>query len=60
MPEVKPFEGSTDPSEFLWEYETVIEAVGGDDTTKEKSITLALANVALTWFFTIPLIHIRM
>lgn len=53
MPEVAPFEGRTDPSEFLRVYETAIEAAGGDDSTKAKSITLALKGVALTWFFTI-------
>ena len=54
MPEVTPFEGRTDTSEFLRVYETAVEAAGGDDTTKAKSITLALKAVALTWFFTIP------
>ena len=54
MPKVTLFEGCTDPSEFLRVYETAIEAAGGDDTTKAKSITLALKGVALTWFFTIP------
>ena len=54
MPDVTPFEGCTDPSEFLRVYETAVEAAGGDDTTKAKSITLALKGVALTWFFTIP------
>lgn len=54
MPEVPPFEGRTDPSEFLRVYETAIEAAGGDDTTKAKSISLALKGVALTWFFNIP------
>ena len=54
MPEVATYEGSTDPSQFLRVYETAIEAVGGDDTTKAKSVALALKGVALTWFFTIP------
>ena len=54
MPEVTPFAGCTDPSEFLRVYETAVEAAGGDDTTKAKSVTLALKGVALTWFFTIP------
>ena len=54
MPEVTTFEGCTDPSEFLRVYETAVEAAGGDDTTKAKSITLVLKGVALTWFFTIP------
>ena len=54
MPEVTPFQGCTDPSEFLWVYETAVEAAGGDDTTKAKIVTLALKGVALTWFFTIP------
>ena len=54
MPEVTSFQGCTDPSEFLRVYETVVEAAGGDDTTKAKSITLALKGVVLTWFFTIP------
>ena len=54
MPEVTPFEGCTDPSEFLWVYETTIETAGGDDATKAKSVTLALKGVTLTWFFTIP------
>ena len=54
MPEVVPFEGRTDPAEFLRVYETAVEAAGGDDTTKAKGITLALRGVALTWFFTIP------
>lgn len=40
--------------EFLWVYEIAIEVAGGDDTTKAKSITLALTGVALTWFFTLP------
>lgn len=35
-------------------YETAIEADEGDDTTKAKSVTLALKGVTLTWFFTIP------
>ena len=54
MPDVRPFEGCTDPSEFLRVYETNIEAPRGNDTTKERSITLVLRGVALTWFFTIP------
>lgn len=54
MPEVTSFEGCTDPSELLRVYETAVEAVGGVDTTKAKSVTLALKGVALTWFFTIP------
>lgn len=50
-----------DPSKFLRVYETTIEAIGGDDTTKAKSVTLALTGVALTWFFTIPPpLHLRM
>ena len=53
MPEVTPFQGCNDPSEFLRVYETAVEAAGGDDTTKAKSVTLALRGVALTWFFTI-------
>ena len=48
MPEVTPFAGCTDPSEFLRVYETAVEAAGGDDTTKAKSVTLALKGVALT------------
>ena len=54
MPDVTPFKGRTDTSKFLRVYETAVEAAGGDDTTKAKSITLALKGVALTWFFTIP------
>ena len=60
MPEVTPFQGCTDPSEFLWVYETAVEAAGGNDTTKAKSVTLALKGVALTWFFYhSPTLHIR-
>nr|CCI55445.1 PH01B001E05.1 [Phyllostachys edulis] len=54
MLEVTPFEGCTDPSEFLRAYEITIEAAEGDDTTKVKSVTLALNGVALTWFFITP------
>ena len=54
MPDVRPFEGCTDPLEFLRVYETAIEVAGGDDTIKAKSIALALRGMALTWFFTIP------
>lgn len=54
MPNIRPYEGSIDPSEFLQVYETAIEAAEGDDTTKAKSFTLALSGMVLTWFFTIP------
>lgn len=52
---VKTYEGDTYPIEFLRVYETTIEAAGGDDTAKVKSITLTLTGVVLAWFFAIPL-----
>lgn len=42
MLDITPFEGCMDPSEFLQVYEMDTEAFRGDDTTKAKSITLAL------------------
>lgn len=54
MPDVKAYEGNTDPIEFLWAYETSIDLAGGDDTTKVMNITLAVIGMVLTWFFNIP------
>lgn len=34
MPDIKTYEGDTDPTKFLEVYETTIEATWGDDTTK--------------------------
>lgn len=53
MPTLEAYKGDTDPRKFLHVYEIIVEAAGGDNSTKAKRLPLALQGVALSWFFTL-------
>jgi hypothetical protein len=43
------YDGSSNPEEFIQVYQTVIEAVGGDDGVKANFLPTALTDVARSW-----------
>jgi hypothetical protein len=51
---IDQYEGSSNPEEFIHVYQTVIEAVGGDDQGKANFLPTALSEVARSWLINLP------
>jgi hypothetical protein len=48
------YDGSSNPEEFIQVYQTIIEAVGGDDQVKANFLPTALTSVARSWLINLP------
>jgi hypothetical protein len=48
------YDGSNNPKEFIQVYQTVIEAVGGDDRVKANFLPMVLTGVARSWLTNLP------
>jgi hypothetical protein len=48
------YDGSSNPEEFIQVYQTVIEAVGGDDRVKANFLPTTLIGVARSWLINLP------
>jgi hypothetical protein len=48
------YNGSSNPEEFIPVYQTVIEAVGGDDRVKANFLSTALSGAARSWLINLP------
>jgi hypothetical protein len=48
------YDGSSNPEEFMQVYQTVIEAVGGDDRVKTNFLPTALIGTARSWLINLP------
>jgi hypothetical protein len=48
------YDGSSNPEEFIQVYQTVIEAVGGDDRVKTNFLPTALSGAARSWLINLP------
>lgn len=48
------YDGDFDPTEFLLKYEAVVEDNGRSNTTKAKTLVMALKGAAQTWYSHLP------
>jgi hypothetical protein len=48
------YDGSSNPEEFIQVYQTVIEAIGGDDRVKENFLPTTLSGEARSWLINLP------
>jgi hypothetical protein len=48
------YNGSSNPKEFIQVYQTVIEAVGGDDWVKANFLPTTLTGMARSWLINLP------
>jgi hypothetical protein len=48
------YDGSSNPEEFIQMYQTVIEAVEGDDQVKANFLPTALIGAAKSWLINLP------
>jgi hypothetical protein len=48
------YDGSNNPEEFIQIYQTVIEAVGGDDRVKANFLPTVLSGAARSWLINLP------
>jgi hypothetical protein len=48
------YDASSNPEEFIQIYQTVIEAVSGDDWVKAKFLPTTLSGVARSWLINLP------
>jgi hypothetical protein len=51
---VDRYNGSSNPKEFIQVYQTVIEAVGGDDWAKANFLPTTLTGMARSWLINLP------
>jgi hypothetical protein len=51
---IDQYDGSSNPKEFIQVYQTVIEAVGGDDQVKANFLRTTLSGVARLWLINLP------
>jgi hypothetical protein len=51
---IDQYDGSSNPGEFIQVYQTVIEAVGGDDLVKANFLHTALTGMARSWLINLP------
>jgi hypothetical protein len=49
-PQLPMYDGHSDPKQFLMSYEATISSYGGNTAVMEKSFTMAVKNVAQTWY----------
>jgi hypothetical protein len=48
------YDDSSNPEEFIQVYQTVIEAVGGDDWVKANFLPTALIGATRSWLINLP------
>jgi hypothetical protein len=48
------YDGSSNPEEFIQVYQTVIKAIGGDDSVKANFLPTALTGAARSWLINLP------
>jgi hypothetical protein len=48
------YDVSSNPEEFIQVYQTIIEAVGGDDRVKTNFLSTALTGAARSWLINLP------
>jgi hypothetical protein len=48
-PAIDQYDGSSNPKEFIKVYQTIIEAVGGDDWVKANFLPTTLTDAARSW-----------
>jgi hypothetical protein len=51
---IDQYDGTSNPKEFIQVYQTVIEAVGGDDRVKANFLHTALTGAARSWLINLP------
>jgi hypothetical protein len=51
---IDQYDGSSSPEEFIQVYQTVIEAVSGDDRVKDNFLHTALSGAARSWLINLP------
>jgi hypothetical protein len=51
---IDQYDGTSNPEEFIQVYQTVIEAVGGDDRVKANFLHTALTGAARSWLINLP------
>jgi hypothetical protein len=51
---IDQYDGSNNPEKFIQVYQTVIEAVGGDDRVKANFLHTTLSGVARSWLINLP------
>jgi hypothetical protein len=51
---IDQYDGSNNPEEFIQVYQTVIEAVGGDDWVKANLLPTTLSGAARSWLINLP------
>jgi hypothetical protein len=51
---IDQYGGSSNPEEFIQVYQTVIEAVGGDDLVNANFLHTALCKAARSWLINLP------
>jgi hypothetical protein len=56
---IDQYDDSSNPKEFIQIYQTVIEAVGGDDRVKANFLHTALSGSATSWLINLPKGSIR-
>jgi hypothetical protein len=48
------YDVSSNPEEFIQVYQTIIEAVGGDDQVKTNFLSTVLTGAARSWLINLP------
>jgi hypothetical protein len=51
---IDKYDDSSNPEEFIQIYQTIIEAVGGDDQVKANFLPTALTDAARSWLINLP------
>jgi hypothetical protein len=48
------YDTSSNPEEFIYVYQTIIEVVGGDDRVKASFLPMTLSGAARSWLMNLP------
>jgi hypothetical protein len=51
---IDQYDGSSNPEKFIQLYQTIIEAIGGDDRVKANFLPTVLTGMAKSWLFNLP------
>jgi hypothetical protein len=54
MGHIDQYDRSSNPEDFIQVYQTVIEAVGGDDRVNANFLHTALIGATISWFINLP------